>query len=70
VPELTRRMVEKIFATNFEDWPALLRALRETGDDFKHGKVAIAPLDPNTPVEAATDADRSVQKPYNIPGSR
>jgi hypothetical protein len=70
VPELTRRMVEKIFATNFEDWPALLRALRETGDDFKHGKVAIAPLDPKTPVEAATDADRSVQKPYNIPGSR
>jgi hypothetical protein len=42
VPELTRRMVEKIFATNFEDWPALLRALRETGDDFKQGKVATA----------------------------
>lgn len=43
VPELTRRMVEKIFATNFEDWPALLRALRETGEDFKQGKVAMAP---------------------------
>ena len=42
VPELTRRMVEKIFATNFEDWPALLRALRETGEDFKQGKVATA----------------------------
>jgi hypothetical protein len=42
VPDLTRRMVEKIFATNFEDWPALLRALRETGEDFKQGKVAMA----------------------------
>jgi hypothetical protein len=40
VPELTRRMVEKIFATDFEDWPALLRALRETGDEFRQGKIA------------------------------
>jgi hypothetical protein len=40
VPELTRRMVEKIFATDFEDWPALLRAARETGEDFRQGKIA------------------------------
>ena len=39
VPELTRRMVEKIFATDLEDWPALLRATRETGDEFRQGKV-------------------------------
>jgi len=39
VPELTRRMVEKIFATDFEDWPALLRAVRETGEEFRQGKV-------------------------------
>jgi len=39
VPELTRRMVEKIFATDFEDWPALLRAMHETGDDFRQGKL-------------------------------
>jgi hypothetical protein len=45
VPELTRRMVEKIFATDMEDWPALLRAARETGDEFRNGKMA--PL-PNT----------------------
>ena len=38
VPELTRRMVEKIFATDLEDWPALLRAARETGDEFRLGK--------------------------------
>lgn len=39
VPELTRLMVEKIFATDFEDWPALLRALHETGKDFHDGKL-------------------------------
>jgi len=41
VPELTRRMVEKIFATDFEDWPALLRAARETGEEFRQGKIAV-----------------------------
>jgi hypothetical protein len=43
VPELTHRMVEKIFATDVEDWPALLRATRETGDEFRQGKVAVLP---------------------------
>ncbi len=43
VPELTRRMVEKVFATDFEDWPALGRAMRETGEDFRHGKITSAP---------------------------
>ena len=32
-------MVEKIFATDFEDWPALLRAMHETGADFREGKL-------------------------------
>jgi hypothetical protein len=41
VPELTRRMVEKIFATDLEDWPALLRAARETGDEFRLSKAAV-----------------------------
>ena len=39
VPELTRRMISKIFATDFEDWPALLRAARETGEEFREGKI-------------------------------
>jgi len=39
VPELTHRMVEKISATDLEDWPALLRALRETGEEFRQGKI-------------------------------
>jgi hypothetical protein len=42
-PQLTHRMVEKIFATDFEDWPAILRAMRETGQEFREGKIAILP---------------------------
>jgi hypothetical protein len=42
-PELTRRMVEKIFATEFEDWQALLRAMREAGEEFRQGKIAVLP---------------------------
>lgn len=48
VPELTRCMVAKIFATHLEDWPALLRALRETGEEFRSGKLASLPK-PSTP---------------------
>jgi hypothetical protein len=43
VPLLTRRMIENIFATNFEDWPALLRAMRETGEEFRQGQIAALP---------------------------
>ncbi len=43
VPELTYHMVEKIFATDFEDWPAMLRAMRETGDEFRQGKITLLP---------------------------
>jgi hypothetical protein len=39
VPELTRMMVERIFATEFEDWPALLRAMHQAGDEFRAGNV-------------------------------
>jgi hypothetical protein len=40
VPELTLRMVAKIFATDLNDWPAILRAMRETGEEFRQGKFA------------------------------
>lgn len=43
VPELTHRMIEKIFATHFEDWPAVLRAMRQTGEEFREGKLAPLP---------------------------
>ncbi len=50
VPELTHRMVEKIFASDFEDWPAMLRAMRETGEEFREGKIAsLSPNDAVTP---------------------
>lgn len=52
VPELTRRMVEKIFATDLEDWPALLRAAHETGDEFRVGKV--------TPSQSERAADSAI----------
>ncbi len=39
VPQLTRQMVEDIFASDFEDWPAVLRAMRKTGVQFRQGKV-------------------------------
>ena len=44
IPDLTRRMTGKIFATDLEDWPALLRAMRETGEEFRQGKAASAPV--------------------------
>lgn len=44
VPELTRHMVANIFATDIEDWPALTRAMRETGEEFRQGKIAQPPV--------------------------
>ena len=38
VPQLTRRMVEKIAASHPEDWMAVLRAMQETGEEFRQGK--------------------------------
>jgi hypothetical protein len=32
--------VAKIFATDLEDWSAVQRAMQETGDEFRQGKVA------------------------------
>ena len=43
VPQLTRVMIEKVFATDFEDWPALLRAMHQAGDQFRAGKLASLP---------------------------
>ena len=43
VPALTRHMVANIFASNIDDWPALLRAMEETGDEFRQGKIIVRP---------------------------
>ena len=39
VPELTRSMITNIFASNTDDWPALQRAMRQTGEEFRKGKI-------------------------------
>ncbi|MGB6194582.1 MAG: hypothetical protein WBF42_19115 [Terracidiphilus sp.] len=41
VPALTRRMVVNIFASNIDDWPALLRAMHQTGSEFREGKIPL-----------------------------
>jgi hypothetical protein len=35
IPEWTRRLVEQIFASHLEDWPAVLKSLRTIGDDIR-----------------------------------
>ena len=47
-PELTVRMIAKVFATDLNDWPALLRAMRETGEEFRQGKLALQPSNAGT----------------------
>jgi hypothetical protein len=34
-PELTQKMLEHIFANHHEDWPAILRALRATAEEYR-----------------------------------
>jgi hypothetical protein len=43
VPLLTLRMVVKIFATDLDDSPAILRAMREVGEEFRQGQLAAMP---------------------------
>ena len=35
IPEWTRKLVEQIFASHLEDWPAVLKSLRSVGDDVR-----------------------------------
>jgi len=35
VPEWTEKLVERIFASHLEDWPAVLRSLRGVGDEVR-----------------------------------
>jgi hypothetical protein len=37
-------MVANIFATDIEDWLALTRAMKETGEEFRQGKIALPQL--------------------------
>jgi hypothetical protein len=35
IPEWTQKVVERIFASHLEDWPALLKSLRIVGEDVR-----------------------------------
>jgi hypothetical protein len=35
IPQWTQKLVERIFASHLEDWPALLKSLRQVGDDAR-----------------------------------
>jgi hypothetical protein len=35
IPEWTQKLVERIFASHLEDWPAVLKSLRQVGDDVR-----------------------------------
>jgi hypothetical protein len=35
IPQWTQKLVERIFASHLEDWPALLKSLRQVGDDVR-----------------------------------
>jgi len=58
VPELTRRMVANIFATDIEDWLALTRAMKETGEEFRQGKIIL----PQLTTAAASNQEVGVQQ--------
>jgi hypothetical protein len=36
IPEWTEKLVERIFASHLEDWPAVLRSLRAVGDEVRN----------------------------------
>jgi hypothetical protein len=52
-------MISNIYATDLDDWPAVLRALRLTGEEFRGGKIATIPP-PNTSSRASAEAVKGV----------
>ena len=35
IPQWTRKLVEQIFASHLEDWPAVLKSLNGVGDEVR-----------------------------------
>ena len=60
IPELTRQMIANISATSIDDWPALLRAMDETGEQFRQGKIAINTL--SSPVKNQEVANGGIHR--------
>jgi hypothetical protein len=46
IPEWTRTLVEDIFASHLEDWPAVLKSLRQVGDEVRAHSRAAAGAEP------------------------
>jgi hypothetical protein len=42
VPQWTQKVVERIFASHLEDWPALLKSLRSVGDEVRGQNTPLA----------------------------
>jgi hypothetical protein len=42
IPQWTQQLVEHIFASHLEDWPAVLRSLRAVGDDIREHARAVS----------------------------
>jgi len=52
VPEWTQKVVERIFASHLEDWPALLKSLRSVGEELRN------PPPQNPKLAAIADRDK------------
>jgi hypothetical protein len=48
IPEWTQKLVEHIFASHLEDWPALLKSLRWVGEDVRTKSRAVAAAGPKS----------------------
>jgi hypothetical protein len=46
IPEWTGKLVEEIFASHLEDWPAVLRSLRQVGDEVRANSHSVAGAEP------------------------
>ena len=42
VPEWTQKVVERIFASHLEDWPALLKSVRSVGEELRGQSTQVA----------------------------
>jgi hypothetical protein len=51
IPDWTRQVVEQVFATHLEDWPALLRSLRKVGAELRLKWRSQTETDPRAAVE-------------------
>jgi hypothetical protein len=52
VPEWTQKVVEHIFASHLEDWPALLRSLRSVGEEVRTQNTQVAAANTARPESA------------------